>query len=215
METDSLVSSVQLVGEPWAESPYYDDAEKWTFMFWGESTPFRKLFERLDLDSTLELACGYGRHAAIIADRVGSLVLMDIFDQNLARCRERLQGHKNIQYLKGDGFTFQPVAAQSLSAIYCYDAMVHFSPDIVASYLLDAARVLRPQGQILLHHSNYDTQGNDQHYGLNPHARNHMTYELFQEGAARAGLEIVDSILIDWGKTNQAPQLDRATLLRR
>jgi SAM-dependent methyltransferase len=215
MTNESLLASVQIVGEPWAESAYYSDAEKLIHVFWDPSSPFRKRFEQLDLSSVLELACGHGRHAEQIAGKAGSLILMDIFDQNLARCRDRLQAHTHIQYIRGEGFTFWPVPSHSISAIYCYDAMVHFSPDIVESYLLDAARVLKSGGKALLHHSNYDTQGNDQHYGLNPHARNHMTFELFSKLAERADLSIVESKEIDWGQRNQASGLDRITLLQK
>lgn len=212
MESKALFDSVQVVGEPWAESAYYEDAEKWTFLFWAESRPFHTLFQRLDLSDVLELACGYGRHAAITAERAGKLILMDIFEQNLERCRQRLASHDNVQYVLGNGFTFEPVEADSLTAIYCYDAMVHFSPDLVESYLVDAARVLQPGGQILLHHSNYDTQGNNQHYGLNPHARNHMTQELFSELAERAGLVIVERVPVHWGGVQN---LDNLSLLQK
>lgn len=209
---EALRNSVQIVGEPWENSAYYADAEQWIHIFWGEDTLFKRLFDRLELTATLELACGYGRHAERVVGRADKLILMDIFEKNLAVCEDRLRGHGNVSYIKGDGYTFAPIEDASITAIYCYDAMVHFSPDIVESYLLDAARILKPQGMILLHHSNYDTQGNGQHYGLNPHARNHMTYELFSSFAAKAGLEIVESTAMDWGG---AADIDRLSLLRK
>lgn len=209
---ETLRNSVQIVGEPWENSAYYADAEQWIHIFWNDETPFKRLFDHLDITATLELACGYGRHAERVAPQAGKLILMDIFDNNLTICQDRLRDYGNVSYIKGDGYTFAPVEDASITAIYCYDAMVHFSPDIVESYLLDAARILKSQGMILLHHSNYDTQGNDQHYGLNPHARNHMTYELFSAFAAKAGLEIVESIAMNWG---EAIAIDRLSLLRK
>jgi len=74
----SLQSSVDVVGAPWRESAYYEDAERWTFLFWEPEHPFRPWFDRLDLRNVLELACGYGRHAERVAPLAGQLTLMDI-----------------------------------------------------------------------------------------------------------------------------------------
>lgn len=88
--------------------------------------------------------------------------------------------------------------------------MVHFSPDIVRSYLLDTARVLRPNGQALFHHSNYPAPENVS-YGKNPHARNHMTQHLFCRSAREAQLTVVESIIIPW---SNEPDLDCITLVK-
>lgn len=88
--------------------------------------------------------------------------------------------------------------------------MVHFSPDLVQSYLNDAKRVLAPGGLALLHHSNYDAP-EGRPYGENPQARNHMTFELLRSYAAQAGLVIEASEIMDWGGVKN---LDPLTLLR-
>jgi ubiquinone/menaquinone biosynthesis C-methylase UbiE len=207
---DNLETAARLVAQPWEDSPYYRDAEQWTHLFWAEGTPFKTCFDRLDMDRVLELACGHGRHSERIAPLAAELLLLDVFENNLNICRQRLDQHQGIELIKGNGYDFQPVANGSVSAVVCYDAMVHFSPDIVGSYLRDGSRILRDGGAMLLHHSNYDTGGNNQHYGLNPHARNHMTYELFQSLAEQARLAVVDSTTLDWGGV---PALDRLSLL--
>lgn len=207
----TLQSSVDLVGEPWKESAYYEDAERWTFIFWEPAHPFRPWFDRLDLRNVLELAVGYGRHAERVAPMAGQLTLVDIHEANLAVCRQRLAAHDNVRYVCNDGYDFQPVPDASLTAIYCYDAMVHFSPDLVAAYLQDARRVLAPGGMALLHHSNHDADPT-QHYGLNPCARNRMTMAAFRGLGEDAGLEVVDSKTIDWAGVTE---LDGLTLLRK
>jgi SAM-dependent methyltransferase len=207
----SLQSSVDVVGAPWRESAYYEDAERWTFLFWEPEHPFRPWFDRLDLRNVLELACGYGRHAERVAPLAGQLTLMDIHDANLDACRERLAQYDHVRYIHNDGYDFQPVPDGSLTAIYCYDAMVHFSPDLVGAYLQDAQRVLAPGGMALLHHSNLDADPS-QHYGLNPLARNRMTMAMFHLLAEDAGLQVVESKTLDWGGIEK---LDGLTLLRR
>jgi SAM-dependent methyltransferase len=205
-----LQSSVALVGEPWKESAYYEEAERWTFIFWEPAHPFRPWFDRLDLHNTLELACGYGRHAERAAPLAGTLTLMDIHAANLEACRLRLAHYDNVGYILNNGYDFSPVPDNSLTAIFCYDAMVHFSPDLVASYLHDARRVLAPGGMALLHHSNFDAT-EPQHYGLNPQARNRMTMSMFRGLAEDAGLEVVDAKTLDWAGV---AELDGLTLLR-
>jgi SAM-dependent methyltransferase len=208
----TLESSVAVVAAPWAESSYYADAERWTWLFWDQNSVFRRLFNRLDRSAIIELACGHGRHAERIADLCGHLTLIDVFDTNLTKCADRLKGCPNVSFQKGNGYDFAAVPSNSVTAIYCYDAMVHFSPDIVASYLADAARILKDGGMALLHHSNHVSPPTTVHYGQNPHARNHMTRDLFREYAEQAGLSVVESVVIDWAGV---PQLDCVSLVRK
>lgn len=209
---EKLEESVKIVSRPWQESSYYEDAESWTHIFWSDSSLFRKLFDQLDLQSAVELACGHGRHAERCASACGRLILVDVFESNLQRCRSRLAQHGNIGYLIGNGYDFTGIESGQVTAIYCYDAMVHFSPEIVETYLNDAARILKPGGKMLLHHSNHPTPPGIVHYGQNPHARNHMTYDLFRDLAQQAGLTIVESHSIAWGGV---ADLDRISLLIR
>ncbi|TPI29078.1 class I SAM-dependent methyltransferase [Mesorhizobium sp. B3-2-1] len=209
--TKKLGESAAIVGAPWAKSSYYDDAERWTFIFWDEDKSFRHLFNQMDLTSVLELSCGHGRHAECVAKMTDRLTLMDVHNGNLDFCRDRLRAYPFIRYVKGDGYSFEPIEQESVTAIFCYDSMVHFSPDIVENYLKDAARILRPGGMGLFHHSNYPAPM-DRHYGRNPQARNHMTKKLFEAYAKNAGLTIRESNIIPWGGVNE---LDCVTLVER
>lgn len=206
-----LQADITAVAEAWGQSPYYDQAEKWTFAFWSDQSKFRKLFSKLDLTSVIELACGHGRHSEQIVRDAGRIVLIDIFETNLDRCRERLGRFENVSFLLGDGRTFRPLDDGSATSVFCYDAMVHFSPAMVRSYLLDCGRVLAPGGMGLFHHSNYPAPL-DKHYGQNPQARNHMTQPLFAEYAKDAGLNVVESIVIPWGNIKD---LDAVSLVSR
>ncbi|MBO4221537.1 MULTISPECIES: class I SAM-dependent methyltransferase [Bradyrhizobium] len=210
-DRSSLDVSAEKIGHAWKESAYYDDAERWTkTIFWNPETIFSKLFSRLDLTTVIELACGRGRHAEQIASQCGSLLVVDIHEENIEFCKSRLAHHRNVSYLKNNGYEFSGVPNNSMTAIYCYDAMVHFSPDLVENYLKETARVLAPGGMALYHHSNYDAP-NTTSYGANPHARNHMTFDLFSEYARNAGLLIEESHPIKWARLDD---LDRVTLLR-
>jgi SAM-dependent methyltransferase len=210
-----LAQSVQEVAQYWHHDPYYDRAEQpdWLGAFWRSDNPkrpFRKMFGQLNLRATAELACGHGRHAAQIYQQVPALILVDVVPENIAYCRERFKGAPNVVCIQNDGATFQPIPKASLTAIYCYDAMVHFEFDVVLSYVRDAARVLQPGGRALFHHSNLLAfPGRD--HRLNPGGRNFMSQGIFMHAARRAGFEIVESQTMDW----DAPQTDCLTLIEK
>lgn len=196
---------------PWKESAYFAEAEKLMHVFWDENSVFNRAFATLDLTTVLELACGKGRHSERVAPRAGTLTLVDVFPEHLIDCIGRLQAHRNIAYVVNNGYDFAAVQSGSQTAVFCYDAMVHFAPEIVASYLAEIGRVLKPGGRAVLHHSNYDGP-QAQHYGLNPHARNRMSLPLFAEYAQMAGLAVESSVALGWGGIDN---LDGLTILTK
>jgi SAM-dependent methyltransferase len=211
--------SIDVVKESWIGSPYYEDAEQWTFLFWDEKYIFRRYFDHLDITRCAELACGHGRHAEQLLrrhpDRVEALYCLDVLEENVAFTMRRIGMFGRAKVLLVSGSDFQPIPSATLTSIFCYDAMVHFGPDIVLSYLVDASRVLVPGGRALLHHANLyapDTGKPGRHYGLNPNARNHMTLALFEFFAQQAGLRILQTEAMPWAGI---PDTDLITLLER
>jgi SAM-dependent methyltransferase len=214
-----IKKSVETVKRAWISSSYYNDAEKWTFLFWENNSIFKQYFDKLDVRFIAELACGYGRHAEKLLQtrqhQVQLIYCLDVVEENLLFTENRLAVYNKSKILLVSGHDFKPIASNSLTSIFCYDAMVHFSPDIIESYLIDAYRVLTPNGRALFHHSNLNAPETGQpgrDYGGNPHARNHMTLELFETLARKAGLRILQTNAIRWGNE---PDLDRITLLER
>lgn len=207
----ALLKDVAVVAEPWAGSSYYEDAERSTANFWADGSAFRSLFDRLNRGVLVDLAAGHGRHTAEAAKLAPRVYALDVLEENVAFCRARLADLPHVTCLRNDGFSFQPLEADTATGIYCYDAMVHFSPGIVEAYLQDAQRVLKPGGRGLFHHSNYPAPL-DRHYGQNPHARNHMTQALFASLARDAGLTVIESQVMDWGREKA---LDCLTLVAK
>lgn len=198
MDVNKLKKEVDIVSATWKENPYYDRAEKWIHKFWDKESVFKKLFDKLDSSYVIELAAGHGRHAEQIAGNVMELVIMEVHDENLNACRNRLNKFDNIKYLKCEGFAYDGVEDNWATSIYCYDAMVHFNPNVIQSYLYDSYRVLKPGGRALFHHSNYPAPQNS-NWMKNPHGRNHMTKKLFAEMSEKAGFKVLESHEIRWG----------------
>jgi SAM-dependent methyltransferase len=211
----ALAQSVQEVSQYWHADPYYERAERsdWLEGFWTSGNPkypFRRLFGTLNLHVTAELACGHGRHAEQVYKQVPALILIDVVPENVAYCRERFKDSSNVATMQNDGATFRPLPDGCLTAIYSYDAMVHFEYDVVLSYIRDAARVLQSGGRALFHHSNLSAFPGRNHR-LNPGGRNFMSQELFIHAARRYGFDVIESVVMDW----DAPNTDCLTLLQK
>jgi SAM-dependent methyltransferase len=201
------------VGKDWAGAEYYDRAEEddWLATFWSDESPFLRLFKELDLTCVLELACGHGRHAEKLREQAQTVILVDINVGNIEFCRTRFKEFSQFRYVLTNGYSLDTVQERECSAILSYDAMVHFDSDVVRAYLQEMARVLKPGGRALIHHSNYSANpGGDVHN--NPCWRNFMTEQLFHHYAARSGLRRLASKLMDW---EGHPALDCLTLLER
>lgn len=186
---------VQGIAKVWDGHPYYEEVERWTDHMWEAFAPYR---EGADYRRTLELAVGHGRHSEKLLPLVEHITLVDINESNIAFCRERFGDDPRITYIVNDGNKLTGVPDQSVTFVYCVDAMVHFESDSVRSYLAEFNRILVPGGRGFCHHSNYT--GNPGGNWLdNPHWRNFMSRELFAHYASLEGLRVLQSDLTDWG----------------
>jgi ubiquinone/menaquinone biosynthesis C-methylase UbiE len=210
--TVDLAEARAAIKADWAQSPYYDMVEAPDDpAYWGEHSIYKRLFDQLDLTNVIELACGHGRHAARIVDRVGHITLADINASNIEFCRQRFAGKSNVRFLTCSGSDLAELESASYTALFCYDAMVHFEIHDIISYLDDFRRIFRPQGRAVLHFSNY-TEHPGRMYRDNPHWRNFCGEVLFRHLAMRAGFSILESQLINWGGVDR---LDGLVLIER
>ncbi|MCD2181671.1 class I SAM-dependent methyltransferase [Rhizobium sp. GN54] len=218
----TIGSRTSSIASDWKSNSYYlaAEQERWVDVFWNAATPFRRLFDHLDVRKVVDLACGHGRQSArmlsleSVAPAIEKVYLLDVNQENIDACTERFRNSANnsrIEMKKISGADFRPLEDSSITAIFCYDAMVHFEYDAVLSYINDAARILQPGGRALFHHSNFvSAPGAD--YKENPHWRNYMSKSLFAHAANRAGLSVLDQVTIEWdGERN----LDCLSLLER
>ena len=120
-----------------ADFPYfakYDTADA-TDPFWKPGTLFARAFRQLDLACTLEIACGTGRHSARIVDKVGALYMIDTSPDALAVAKARFSEYPHAQVLNPSDGESIPLDACLVTAVFCFDAMVHFEATTVANYL--------------------------------------------------------------------------------
>jgi len=203
-ENSELIDHVRAINDDWRQSKYYDAAEApdWVATFWSDAKPFERLFGALNRRVLVELACGHGRHTAFLLSQrayrdTGRIILLDVNEENAAFCRKRFVGVPAVQVYRNSGHDFQPIGDGEVTAIFCYDAMVHFEYDTVISYIKDARRILTPGGRALFHHSNYD-KAPGRRYTDNPDSRNFMSKALFAHIAMRSGFTVLDQLVLDW-----------------
>lgn len=193
---------------------YFDDAETNVMLdiFWGKDSLFLKLFERLDLSNVVELACGRGRHVPQYIDKATKVTLVDILEKNIDYTRKRFCDCSKITYYKNNGYDLSKLPSNEYTALFCYDAMVHFELIDIYSYLKETYRILTPGGYALIHHSN-DSSDYKNCFGncTNPGGRSFMDKKIFAHLAYRAGFEIIEQHVIDWSE----PEMDCITLVKK
>lgn len=162
-------------GDEWND---FDEPEQWKAALVDEV-----LLPHLgDARAILEIGPGAGRWSEILQPRAKRLVLVDVTERALELCRERLGEAANVEYVLSEGGAFPEVEDDSIDWVWSFDAFVHIAPLDVASYLGEIARVLRPSGTALIHHSGRLVRF--------PGWRSPMTALLFAQLARERGLEV-------------------------
>ena len=112
-------------------------------------------------DRVLDLACGHGRHARVLAARVGRLVGLD---RSAAYLRRALEGRpasagggprsRPPGYVRGDVRALPFRTGGFDAAFSWYASLFMFDDATNAACLAEAGRVVRRGGRLLVHHAN-------------------------------------------------------------
>lgn len=166
----------------------------------------------------LELACGHGRFTGFLRERADQVIAADV-NEDCLRAAEERHGTRGLVYTKLDGYSFKGVPSGVVDLLFSFDSAVHFGPDVLASYVRDVARVLRPGGRALIHHANRALRPGED-FRAAPHWRNDMTAERFYRVVEEAGLRTLRQWVIGWDESLppadvQTPCLDCITVFER
>lgn len=140
----------------WAE-----DGDEWSGMADHCRQPYldwkQALVEAFLLPHTrgdvLEIAPGHGRFSEYIVGTADRTVLVDLSQSCLDACRARFADHPTVDYVLTDGSTLPGVESSSIDFVWSFDSFVHMERVVIASYLEEIERVLRPGGVFVLHHA--------------------------------------------------------------
>ncbi|MBW3663701.1 MAG: class I SAM-dependent methyltransferase [Actinobacteria bacterium] len=101
-------------------------------------------------DRALEIGCGVGRICRALADRFDTVIGVDISPRMIERARELVPDDR-VRFIVGDGASLGPVEDASVDVVLSYTVFQHIpDPTIVAAYIREAARVLRPGGLLVV-----------------------------------------------------------------
>jgi SAM-dependent methyltransferase len=100
-------------------------------------------------DDVLEIGCGYGSLLCAVADRVRSVVGIDVHPEPLKRARDILHEKTNVCILLTDGISL-PFDDKTFSVVYSYAVMQHIPRSLVEVYIREACRVLKPAGRLCM-----------------------------------------------------------------
>jgi SAM-dependent methyltransferase len=211
-ESEALENLAGKVGKHWIRGSYFDDAEPHMKQQWdGLIYPF---IRDCDFSSVVDLAAGHGRNSAMLREVATKIYVVDINIENTAFCRERFAGDERFTFITNNGIDLSALTDDSITLVYCFDAMVHFDSDVVRAYVREFKRVLKPGGRAFCHHSNF-TRNPGGNFRENPNWRNFMSQSLMAHYAIKEGLSIVKSKIVPWGDAPDGRELDCFTLLEK
>jgi SAM-dependent methyltransferase len=101
-------------------------------------------------DTILEIGCGVGRVGSVLAPRCREWIGCDVSSNMIAHTRARLQQFPNVRAVEISGYDLQPIADQSVDLVYCTIVFMHLDEWDRYNYVLEALRVLRPGGRIVI-----------------------------------------------------------------
>jgi ubiquinone/menaquinone biosynthesis C-methylase UbiE len=94
----------------------------------------------------LEIGCGTGRVMRHLAPACGRLHGIDISEAMVEQGRERLADLPNVSFEVGNGYDLAPFGDESFDLVYSLYAFQHMPKTTAYNYLVESARVLRPEG---------------------------------------------------------------------
>jgi len=105
-------------------------------------------------DEVLEIGCGVGRVGMVIAPLCKRWIGCDVSSNMLRYASKRLSQYKNVSFKELSGFDLSPIADKSVSLVYCTVVFMHLDEWDRFNYVLEAYRVLRPGGRVLIDNFN-------------------------------------------------------------
>jgi ubiquinone/menaquinone biosynthesis C-methylase UbiE len=192
-------------GEIWSDSWGSPD-NQWVW------TILPRIHRYIPTERILEIAPGFGRWTNYLKDLCKELIVVDLSELCIQRCRERFSSATNISYYANDGKNLDMIPDKSIDFAFSFDSLSHAEPDVIEAYLAQLARKFKPNGVGFLHHSNlgayrlFSEQTTKMlHFALSKtlgfntlwRSRN-MTSEKFADLVDKAGMQAISQEKINW-----------------
>lgn len=133
-------------GQTWAESVagrmelHYSPGRTW------EATA-RALIGLLSLGEVLDIGCGDGVLAELVAERARSVTCVDISPTVIAAARKRLHDFANVEFVEADMHAL-PLASARYDHVFMMHALAYTKE--TKAVLAETARLLKPGGRLII-----------------------------------------------------------------
>jgi SAM-dependent methyltransferase len=161
---------------------------------WGDPETFGPLLEVrqrflepyfLDGMTVVEIGSGGGRWTQYFA-RAGHLIIVELNPEAFPYLRQRFPDVRLTTY-QTNGAEMHGVPDASVDFIFNFDVFVHLEPEVIADYLEEFERVLRPGGVAVMHYGDIRKD-----LALHNPAFSRMTRDEMTELIAATGLREID-----------------------
>lgn len=146
--------------EVWGET--YDwarDGDEWSEAWGGAEMQwygsiFPRIFRYLPARTILEIAPGYGRWSRFLRTHCQQLILVDLSERCIERCRQRFAGDEHVSCHVNDGTSLEMVPDGAVDFVFSFDSLVHAEGHVIDAYLRQLSHKLTARGVAFIHHSN-------------------------------------------------------------
>lgn len=199
--------SVEQNAQHWSAYDWSSGGDEWSrvwggtpYLWYGSMWP--RILRFLPAARILEIAPGYGRFTHYLRDHCDSIEIVDLTERCIAACRERFQGDAKVVAHVNDGRSLDMIADGSIDFVFSFDSLVHAEADVLAAYVEQLARKMKPEAVAFLHHSNVDALKNAD--GTLPFENRHwraesMSADLLVHDCESADLQVLSQELVNWG----------------
>lgn len=149
------VNSVRRNRHVWDTWDWRENGEEWTpNVLWKQATVKHLIAPYVAPGSAVvEIGPGGGRWSEELARIAGSLILVDLAPTCLDHCRRRFGHLSHVRYVLNDGRSLSAISDHSVDCIWSFDCFVHIQSTDICAYVAEFARVLKPGGVGVIHHS--------------------------------------------------------------
>lgn len=105
-------------------------------------------------DVVLEIGCGVGRMAPVLAPLCAKWIGTDVSENMLAHAATRLADYDNVELIPINGWDLGPIADASVDVVYCTVVFMHLDEWERFNYICEARRVLKPGGRLFIDNYN-------------------------------------------------------------